>query len=122
MQKISKRCYNCSGTGAITIVPEPPESPYGESCDVCDGNGLIAFAELGDVTETTHICPTYQIVENTDPSEYQALSDANKQNYRDITGMGTVDLRDGSVVRATLWVLFDAQSTTRADIITMLGE
>lgn len=114
---IRKACYNCSGTGTIT----PPSGigsggPY--ECSVCDGIGKLVW---GSITLPDGLFYTYKILENTDPTEYQNLSDANKANYNTILSLGTVDLSDGTVVKATLWILFDAQSTTRADLITMIG-
>ena len=97
------------GEGGVNQVP----------CTWCNATGKLYW---GTHELEAGLIRTYQISENTDPTEYNALSDAFKQVYRDITGMGIVDLTDGTAIRATLWLMFDDQSTTRANLITLLGE
>lgn len=114
---IKVSCYNCSGTGTITPPPgQGSSNPY--ECQVCSGLGVL---DWGKITLPDGLFYTYGIVENTDTAEYNALSDANKEHYKTILSLGTVDLTDGTVVRATLWVLFGAGSTTRANLIAMIG-
>ena len=115
-----------------------------ETCDVCHGDGV--WTVLVDKVMTDFPCPrcvalgfitpdiatsevlaegivyTYEIMEATDRSEFGALSDSNKGAYRDAMSCGIVDLSDGTQIRAALWGMFDAQSTTRANLITLLGE
>jgi len=109
---IKRRCERCNGSGIFSI--------YGGSqveCVGCGGSGKVSMATFGD-----SIYFTYQIAEATDIPEYNALSAALKQVYRDIISMGTVNLTDGTTIRAALWNMFDELSTTRANLIAMLGE
>jgi len=109
---IKRRCERCNGSGIFSIYGGPQVE-----CVGCGGSGKVSVATFGD-----SIYFTYQIAEVTDIPEYNALSVALKQAYRDIISMGIVDLADGTAIRATLWAMFDAQSTTRANLITLLGE
>jgi hypothetical protein len=68
------------------------------------------------------IYPTYLIMEATDASEFNALSDDNKDAYRQIISCGNADLGAGTAVHTKLLNMFDAQSTTRANLITLLGQ
>ena len=89
------------------------------SCASCLGLGFLAWgAQMLDA----NIISTYKIMEATDIDEFNALSDANKTAYRQAISCGTVDLTDGTQIRAFLWSVFDAQSTTRANLITLLEE
>ena len=64
---------------------------------------------------------TYRIIEMTDASDYNGLSDANKAAYNMIISAGIVELTEGAVIRDKLWNMFDDQSTTgialRADCV-----
>ena len=55
---------------------------------------------------------TYRILNATEASEYQALSAANKDFYKIIISAGIVNLEPGSIVRETLWGMFDDESVT----------
>jgi len=113
-----RQCGHCGGSGTVGGGQNPDYN-----CPHCDGDTETFVGEVRWADDAgKKLIQTYEIVENTVPAEYQALSDANKQNYRDIIGMGVIDMTDGTLIRATLWVLFDAQSTTRANILTLLGE
>jgi len=57
---------------------------------------------------------TYRILESTDPSEYVALSDADKALYQLIISAGKVNFADGTLVRSVLWGMFGEGSVTRA--------
>lgn len=110
---INRRCDSCNGSGVIQYYGGPEVQ-----CDACEGSGEILLASFGDQAA----CFTYQISEATDATEWNALSAGNKDAYAMILSMGIVDLTDGTSIRTTLWAMFDAQSTTRAALITLLGE
>ena len=111
-------CRYCGGTGTAG----GGINPDGD-CPQCKGDKELYVGEVRwQDSVGKKLIHTYEISENTDPDEYNALSDAFKQVYRDITGMGVVDLAGGTVIRATLWLMFDENSTTRADLLTLLGE
>jgi hypothetical protein len=65
------------------------------------------------------ITQTYRIVEATDSTEYNALSDTNKGRYALIISAGLVDLMDGTAIRSTLWSMFGDGTTTRDNIIAL---
>lgn len=62
---------------------------------------------------------TYRIVEATDPTEYNALSDTNKARYALIISAGLVDIADGTTIRSTLRAMFGDGTTTGANIAAL---
>lgn len=88
-------------------------------CLSCGGAGIVPG---GTQVLDTSVFSTYKIMEATLASEYNALSAANKDAYRQIVSCGIVDLTDGTSIRTKLWNIFDSESTTRAALITLLGE
>ncbi len=101
----------------------------GVPCSYCSGNEVILWGELEidlgvllGKSFKDNLVATYQILEATDTDEYNALSDSNKNAYNMALQCGIVDLTDGTQVRANLWAMFDSESTTRANLITLLGE
>jgi hypothetical protein len=75
---------------------------------------------VGATDEVSYIFPTYEISDATDATEYAALSDGNKDAYGMIISMGTVSLMDGTNTKVTLWALFGAGTTTRANLEALL--
>ena len=114
---VKQICKNCDGTGQmLTVNGDPPGLSYID-CLYCEATGEVPWAVVDPVLTRTHL-----IIENTDTTEYNALSDANKSAYLMVIACGKVDLTDGMEIRTKLWNMFDDQSTTRANIITLLGE
>jgi DnaJ-class molecular chaperone len=113
-------CSRCNGDGiAIVIVGETPTEI---ECPTCDGAGYVLERLSRTHLMADGIVHTYEIMEATDASEYNALSDANKDAYRQIVSCGIVNLADGTALRGKMWNMFDSESTTRANIIELLGE
>ena len=115
--ELFRTCIKCKGTGIFLE----------DDCDHCSGTGFLSFGEVGSdidvpVLATRIDTPTHHILECTTASEYTALSAANKDAYRQIISCGEVDLSDGTGIRTKLWNMFDENSTTRANLITLLGE
>ena len=122
-------CSFCNGTGLIGDDP----------CEDCYGDGIISTTHeyIAAVVKHTNehlvktilgkdfadnLVATYKILEATDITEYGALSDSNKNAYNMLLQCGIVDLTDGTQIRTNLWSMFDSESTTRANLITLLGE
>ena len=55
---------------------------------------------------------TYRIIDCLDISEYNALSDANKDFLRIVISAKVVNLDEGSQVRTKLWNIFPEGSVT----------
>lgn len=129
--EIHRTCELCNGVGEV--------HPHGESttttCPACGGSGKMPFAESVllderlqaiedkiDVLTTlpVNIFYSYKIWEATNLTEFMALSDANKDSYRGLVRMGTIDLNEGSHSRNTLWTLFGSETTTRANLLALL--
>jgi len=68
-----------------------------------------------------NLSPACKVASCLDLTEYLALSDAAKDGVKIVLSCGFVDMRDGEWARNTLFAIFDAQSTTRANLITMFG-
>ena len=116
-ETIARICPYCVD-GQMETVNEAPEGGLIQvPCPYCDATGLVPWA-----TFPNPYVRTFNIIDNTDSTEYNALSDANKDAYKMIVSSGVVDLSDGTSIRTKLWNMFDDQSTTRANIITLLGE
>ncbi len=61
---------------------------------------------------------TYEIFEATEPSDWAALSPAEKQRYQTMLGMGFINL-DGPNVVASFRAMFAAGTATRANLIAL---
>ena len=130
--KIWQICPSCSGTGK-NIRWDGDEHGVGglieDNCSRCLGEKYIFLgwcsvntSILPDGTELTQtVFPTYKIVEATVTSEYSALSTANKTAYGMIISLGTVDLSDGTATKDKLWDMFGAETTTRANLETLVA-
>ena len=102
-------CLRCNGSGRYSDEEDP--------CHGCNGDGYCPTNRL-----KPDVVLAYQISDALDVDEYAALSDANQAAVNIILSMGLVSLAAGTNNRAALWALFDAESTTRANLIALLGE
>ncbi len=64
--------------------------------------------------------PTALILTGMVAAEWAALSADQKQYLGYVFSQDSIDIRNGSQVRATLLSMFDAQSATRAKIVALL--
>jgi len=105
------KCQRCNTVGSIG--GEPGEDP----CTQCLGEGYCP---------THHLKPgvvhSYEISDALDVTEYSALSVGNQAAVNIMLSQGLVNLAEGTNSRVALWALFDSESTTRANLITLLGE
>lgn len=67
-----------------------------------------------------YLIRTYKILDNTDPGEYVALSDANRDLYKLIISASVVDLSDGTTTKLVLWGMFGEGSKTRISLGELL--
>ena len=110
-------CETCEGLGEVfTSGLGDPGNPI--ECQACEGEGYIEWGERDD---PDGIFPSYMILEELDGTEYDALSDAQKASLALLLQCGMVDLNDGKMGRVGLWDMFDAESTTRANLIALLA-
>ena len=99
-------------------------------CPICNGSGTDVYCRYtgykyyGNTEDILGLFLTHEIMEATDPIEYSALSDANKDVYKIIISAGTISLLEGGTVRAALEFMFPGGTTTRAnlDALTSLIE
>ena len=119
-------CVSCHGTGQIG----------GVSCALCGGDGeRDAFAVWG-MTEAhkismfqiianhvlaTNVFHSYEVEPCLDGTEYNALTDTQKEGVKIILSCGRVDLSDGASMKTRLWNWFGAESTTVANLTALIG-
>ena len=65
------------------------------------------------------VIPSYEIVNATTPTEWTALSSAEKQRYQTLTGAGQVDSGNANV-RAAFQAMFAAGTATRTALTALL--
>lgn len=58
------------------------------------------------------VYPTWELLERTDPTEWAALSDVNKQIFQLIISAGTLYFTDGGSMRDLLLGMFPVGTTT----------
>ena len=121
-------CMICSGDGSVE---------EGRDCPTCNGDGEIVagfgmteghrmamfnmIIEL--VTNTarpTNVFDSYIIIEELDTTEYNALTDTQKNGILYLLACGKVDLNTGKAGRVRLWHWFGAESTTVANLTALL--
>ena len=124
--QITRVCPGCQGDG---FVDEGIGAP--RTCPKCNGETLVGGVLRMDVTnlvgtigdpEDALTVRTYRILDATDISEYNALSDDDKTLYHLIISAGIVDLQDGTNTRTVLMAIFGPGTTTRANLIALIGE
>jgi len=111
----------------------------GGSCSLCAGTGLLSLddetfqeVKIGDIKyfqkqvwlkllTPDGVFPSYQILECIDATEYNALTDAKKEGVGHILMCGLVDMNDGKAGKTRLWNWFGAESTTVANLTTLIG-
>lgn len=115
--RVVKKCYKCGGIGVWTkttslgtVVTDP--------CPICIGE---TYNEILSTVLPFGIFYAHEVYEAIDHAEYVALAEPNEQHVDAITGLGFVDLTEGSRARTVLWSLFDSESTTRTNLITLIG-
>lgn len=115
--EIRNKCWQCRGEG-IAVLPGEEGDIIIDPCNVCGGDGYIEIQSFLLVEQVF----TYEIVEATVISEFNALTKAQKQTYRDIISLGVCSLAEGTKIRTALMNMFGAGTTTRANLAELVGE
>ena len=110
----------------------------GKTCGLCGGDGEIdledhAFRRIkygpmrnltgivwSKLLVPTNVFRSYVVLEELDATEHNALTDAQKDGILHILSCGFVDLRDGKAGKTRLWNWFGAESTTVANLTSIL--
>jgi len=115
--RVVKKCYKCSGAGvwtkttsAGTVVTDP--------CPICLGE---TYVEILSMVLPDGFFYAHEVYEAIDHAEYVSLTEPNEEHVDAIAGLGFVDLNEGSRARTVLWSLFNSESTTRANLIILIG-
>jgi len=124
-------CVKCSGVGKWPVDSQ-------NECDRCLGTGMATgstqkldvgelYNDLALIKAKTDKMPganvvyAYQVVEAMDVTEYNALSEAYKAAFAQLLSYGQVDLNEGAIGRASLWLWFGAESTTVASLLALIA-
>lgn len=67
------------------------------------------------------VVPAHELIDATVPSEWAALSAAEKQRYQTLTGAGQVNVQSANV-RSAFAAMFGAGTTTRANLAALQNE
>ena len=114
---IQSMCYKCNGAGIWT-----KNSPQGDivydPCPVCLGD---KYLDIKYISLPNGLFYSYEVYESIDHNEYVGLSSPGDQYCNMITSCGLIDLSEGSRARGVLWRLFDVQSITRQNLVTLIG-
>lgn len=117
--KLFSRCTYCGGSGIIIGNNDPydPGPPEELSCNWCGGDGMLEFGVFFD----EDVFPSFEILEAIDVSEYNALTDAQKDGVKILLSCGFVDFRDGMAGKTRLWGWFGEGTTTRTNLEALLA-
>jgi len=116
---LKRECYHCGGSGIVPIYTLPTSPPTStDVCPVCGGDGIIDYEYIGLPVGVFY---SYQVFEATDLSEYNALNDANKGHYNILVSLGYIDLSEGSNAFNLLQNMFGPGTTTRANLLALIG-
>lgn len=91
------------------------------------GYGSMSAGEAADslnvVTDTRdrQVIPAHEVFEAIDPNEMRLLADEQKGRLQSLLAMGLINIQ-GANTRAMLGAMFDAQSATRPNLITLQAE
>lgn len=75
-------------------------------------------APRAGVTVYRGVIPSYEIINATAPTEWAALSTAERQRYQTLTGAGQVDVGNANV-RDAFAAMFGAGTVTRAALVAL---
>ena len=113
IQTVRTLCSDCKGTG----IYDKPGDQSPASCALCDGEGYLTTYFL---SLPSNVFYSNEILEELDTTEYNALSDAQKDGVKILLMCGRVDLNEGKTGRVRLWNWFGAESTTVANLSALL--
>jgi len=133
-------CPLCEGSGSSPVEAQHGDPPEDRPCPVCFGEGEFAEAHgsfngievtvlvmldmlrsIQDSLPGDNVVYSYQVVEAMDVTEYNALSEAYKAAFAQLLSHGHVDLSEGAIGRASLWLWFGAESTTVASLLALIA-
>lgn len=119
---IKYTCRLCGGSGLIDTYPEGDLVEV--TCTRCDG-ALYEPSTLGAVegvepVVVSGVFESYRVLACADPTEYNALTDSQKEFFLLLVSCGKVDLNDGATGKTNLWIWFGAESDTVAALQALI--
>lgn len=106
-------CGRCSGTLVVDHGSGPVDCP-------CVAGGKPGWDLCETIDIGSNIFPSYEILEQLDPTEHNALTDTQKDGVLHLLACGKVDLNTGKAGRVRLWSWFGAESTTVANLTAII--
>lgn len=67
------------------------------------------------------VIPAHEVIDATVPSEWAALSDAEKNRFQVLTGVGEINVQSANV-RAAFLAMFSPGTTTRSNLVALQTE
>jgi len=111
--KIYQRCSQCHGAGEYDAPGDVGVIP----CSACNYEG---YREVFQIDDPVNVFGSYEILEELDPTEHNALTATKKNGILILLACGKVDLNDGKAGKVRLWNWFGAESTTVANLTALL--
>lgn len=115
---ITKVCNRCGGDGEYEI-PQAGGSPITVDCNTCRGSGQERVQQRGILKD--NVVYTYEILNATDQTDYDNLSDGDEDVYSMILSCSVLDLSTGTRACTLLWAMFGEGTTTRANLIALIA-
>ena len=127
--KKTEVCSTCSGSGVIGAMQEDCPDCEGGKIETVTGsvqvggrhgkNAAHSIALYNRINIPEGVFHSYEVLSCFASAEWNALTDGQKDNIKVLLSCGKVDLRDGQYGHQVLWAYFDAESTTRSNLITL---
>lgn len=110
-------CAQCNGVGTVEVWVDNEQTGT-ETCPMCGGDTEMV---TGSIDFGTKVIRSDQFINATVTSEYHSLTGTERKRYDLIVSAGFVDMNDGTV-RTDILDMFDTESTTRSNILALIGE
>lgn len=114
---ISEKCFKCNGSGIWLNITDGGEIPV-NPCPVCNGTGKT---KLFSVDLPDGVVESYEVLQATDQTEYNSLTDAQKSGYALLLSCGKVDLGQGKFGRQKIVSWFGSESQTVANVSELIS-
>ena len=112
-------CLICSGDGEINLLDD--NFPHIRKREKMRGIIWDAMlTRLDEICCPTDVFESYLVAPCLNGTEYDALTDTQKEGVKIILSCGRVDLSDGASMKTRLWNWFGAESTTVANLTALL--
>ena len=110
-------CAQCGGSAEIDLL----DPAFKQMANPNVVRGIVWDALLTNTTMPDGVFWSYLVEPCLNGTEYNALTDTQKEGVKIILSCGRVDLSDGASMKTRLWSWFGAESTTVANLTALIG-